>query len=85
MTLIRGIDMSRSLTAGVHAVMTTNTVVDKRRVVYRNDRYPCRYRVAGITFQRGYNVRRALTGCDDVVMATAAHTNHLCMIYCASW
>ena len=66
---------------GNDTVMTTGAIVDKRCVI-DGSRYPGRYLMTGITFISRRYVGWAFTGCNDIVMATAAYADHFIVINC---
>ena len=93
MTLVSGVNVCGTFTAGRDSVMTTDTVINKRCVVYRR-RYPGAHGVTGIAFIRCRYMGCAFTRCRNVIVTTATHTDNLRVVYgtglnwnpgCSSW
>lgn len=76
---IRRINVIGSFAARGYAVMTGDTVIDKRCVVHRR-RYPLLGTVAIVTFLRGGNMGRTFAGRNHIVVTAGAHTQYFRMI-----
>ena len=81
-TLITGTHMYRSLTTGNRAVVATNTIAHKRRMIRDGCWYPRSRAVAGIALLRSLNMGRGFTTGNDTVVATATCTDHMNMVHC---
>lgn len=73
-------DVGRRLAAGDDAVMASDTVIGKARVIHLRPQ-PLGSTVAGVAFRAGRHVGCALAGGDHIVMATAADPNDLTMVH----
>ena len=79
MTLVSRIYVCRTLTARGDPIVTTYTVIHKRRVI-NGSRNPCAYGMTGIALRGSCNVCRAFARCYCIVMTTTAHTKNFIVI-----
>lgn len=61
--------------------MTGDASAAKGGVIHCRYRDPRRHRMTGITFLRSGNMSRTFTLCDNIIVATRAHTYHFIMIH----
>ena len=67
---------------GGYAVMTTNTVINKRRMIHDSTHCPALRVMAGVAFIRGGHMCWTFTGSNHPIMTTGTHTNNFRMIHC---
>jgi len=77
---IRRIKMVWSFTAGRYAIVTGDTVIDERRMIY-SGRYPLLCTVAITTFLRCWHMVGALASGNHIVMTAGTNTQHLIMVH----
>jgi len=80
MALVRAVNMSGTLAAGRHTIMTTDAVVHEGTVI-NNCRHPGTHGMTGITFTGRGNMTWPLTCGYHVIVAAAANTDYFIVIH----
>jgi hypothetical protein len=80
-TLVAGIHMRGTLTAGRDTVMTRDTVSHNSTVIDSCCWNPGINTMAAIAFGGCYNMRSMFTGCDNIIVTTGTNTTDLIMIH----